>query len=67
MTEIKNDPKIFSQPISNVRIGQYLANLGEVLEIEEQESHFCLIIGRLNEKQVIRFGKEELMILIHPD
>lgn len=40
-----------------------LVNLGRVLEIEEHSEHYCLIVDRMNEKQVIKFEKDVLLAI----
>jgi len=51
-------------PISNVIKGQVLINLGEVIEIDSYPTHINLIISRLNEKQVVKFGKEVSLVIV---
>ncbi|RAJ31729.1 hypothetical protein [Pedobacter cryoconitis] len=50
--------------ISEVEIGDVVANLGEILEIERTLIHYVLVISRLNEKQVVKFDKNSDMVLI---
>jgi len=59
-------PKVITKRISELEIGDVLVNLGSVLEIEEGLTHFTLVISRLNEKQVIKFLKEDMLILVQP-
>lgn len=59
-------PKVITKRISELEIGDVLVNLGYVLEIEEGLTHFTLVISRLNEKQVIKFLKEDMLILVQP-
>jgi len=56
-------PKINCVHISKIEVGVGLANLGEVLEIEERDDCYALIICRMNEKQVLRFEKNTILII----
>jgi hypothetical protein len=49
-------------PISQIIKGDYLVNLGSVIETEKLETHYCLIIDRLNEKQVFKFETDTLLV-----
>lgn len=44
--------------ISKVKVGTFIVNLGEILEIEENGHYFHLVISRMNEKQVIKFDRD---------
>ena len=48
--------------ISKIEKGNIVVNLGLVLETEELDKHYNLIISRLNEKQVMKFDKEIFMV-----
>lgn len=51
-------------PITDLKPGHTLVNLGELLEVEEQNGYFVLVISRLEEKQVFKFERDtRLMIL----
>ncbi|RLJ77379.1 hypothetical protein [Pedobacter alluvionis] len=56
--------EIYTKAISEVEVGEIVANLGEILEIEEAANAYTLVISRLGEKQVIKFEKQTLLILI---
>ncbi|MBB6240026.1 intein-encoded DNA endonuclease-like protein [Pedobacter sp. AK013] len=56
--------EICTKVISEVEVGEVVANLGKILEIEEAPQAYCLVIERLGEKQVIKFEKHTLLILI---
>lgn len=45
--------------INNIEVGNEIVNLGEVLEIDEQEEQFSIVISRHNQKQVFKFLKDE--------
>lgn len=49
--------------ISEVQNGQFVGNLGKVLEINELENHYSLVIERMNEKQVFKFEKDFQLII----
>lgn len=52
-------------PIANIQIGSNLVNLGELLEKEEREDDFVLIILILDLKHVFKFDKyRELYIIV---
>ncbi|WP_316821750.1 hypothetical protein [Pedobacter gandavensis] len=50
--------------IANLSIGDTLVNLGEVLEISENEDCFSLVIARRGQRQVWTFGKEEEVFIV---
>lgn len=50
--------------ISEIKKGNMLINLGKVLEIDEHPNHTNLIIFRLNEKHVVKFGKGDMLIIL---
>lgn len=51
-------------PVTDLDPGHILVNLGELLEIEERDEYFVLVIFRMKEKQVFKFEKEtKLMVL----
>jgi hypothetical protein len=49
--------------IEELCIGHNLVNLGKVLEIEERESCYSLIIDRMHEKQVWQFNKGQQLVV----
>ncbi|WP_316818007.1 hypothetical protein [Pedobacter nyackensis] len=64
MLRSEETPKIKTINISELTTGSILANLGEVLEIEEKEDYYSLIISRMQEKQVFKFNKLTPLIII---
>lgn len=44
--------------ISDLKKGDIILNLGEVLEIEESPELYAVIIHRMNQKHVIKFEKD---------
>jgi len=65
MSNVTSQPaEIYTKVISEVEVGEIVANLGEILEIEEAANAYALVISRLGEKQVIKFEKQTLLILI---
>lgn len=50
--------------ISELKTGSILANLGEILEIQELENYYSIIILRMNEKQVLKFEKEMFLMTV---
>lgn len=50
--------------ISEIQTGAILVNLGQLLEIEEYAQHYCLIIDRMNQKQVFKYVKDVYLIII---
>ncbi len=60
MDHILEQPIMFKNlEIANLSIGDTLINLGEVLEISENEDCYSLVIARRGQRQVWTFGKEE--------
>lgn len=55
-------PELKAIHISEIETGTIIVNLGLVLEVEELDRHYNLVISRLNEKQVMKFDKEIFMI-----
>ncbi|WGQ10765.1 hypothetical protein QG516_03735 [Pedobacter gandavensis] len=64
MLNSQNPPDIKVKHISKIEKDDILVNLGSVLEVEEFEKHYCIIISRLDEKQVIKFAKESYMVIM---
>lgn len=51
--------------IKDIEVGNNIVNLGEVLEIDEHNEQFSIVILRHHQKQVFKFLKDEqLHILI---
>lgn len=48
--------------IREIAKGDIVINLGEVLEIDIHSNYINLIISRLNQKQVIKFEKNALLV-----
>lgn len=59
-----NLAKLKIKHISEILPGMFVANLGEILEIDELESHYAFVIARMNEKQVLKFEKEQLLYIV---
>lgn len=55
-------PQINHVHISKIKAGVFLANLGELLEIEERDEYYALVISRMKEKQVFKFEKDMVLI-----
>jgi len=49
--------------ISELTIGDSLVNLGTVLEINENENSFSLVIERMGQRQVWNFSKIEEVVI----
>ncbi|MFF5382922.1 hypothetical protein [Pedobacter suwonensis] len=49
--------------ISNIQVGTFIVNLGVILEIDEKDNFFNLVISRMNEKQVIKFERDVSLII----
>lgn len=66
MPHLKFNPELIQiKPISALRPGDKLLNLGEVLEIEESPEIYALIIYRMTQKQVFKFEKDTSLYLIN--
>lgn len=50
--------------IKNLKVGNILINLGEVLEIEKQSNCFSVVISRNNEKQVFKFFEDQKLLIV---
>jgi hypothetical protein len=50
-------------PISKLSTGVKIINLGPLLEVEECADCYKLIINRMDQKQVIVFKKDELLLV----
>lgn len=62
-----NTELIQIKPISALKPGDKLLNLGEVLEIEESDEIYTVIIYRMTQKQVFKFEKGTSLYLIDED
>lgn len=49
--------------INELKVGNTLINLGQVLEIEEKSECFFVVIARNNEKQVFKFLSDVILII----
>ncbi|MGY0039302.1 hypothetical protein [Pedobacter sp. NJ-S-72] len=49
-------------PVSDIEVGDFLVNLGSVIETERLDTHYNIIIARLNEKQVLKFERDTILI-----
>lgn len=67
MSNYNSLPDLQIRQISEVKVGEMVANLGEILEIEHTVDFYSLIIARLGEKQVIKFNRQTSLILISPE
>lgn len=64
MLRSDNHLKLQAKHISDIIKGDIIANLGEVLEVEQHNEHVNFVIKRLNEKQVLKFEADMYLILI---
>lgn len=48
--------------IYEIKKGDYLVNLGSVIDTEKLDTHYNIIIDRLNEKQVLRFERDTVLV-----
>lgn len=46
-----------------LKVGEYIVNLGSILEIEEEELCFSMVIERMNQRQVFRFNKTDVLLI----
>ncbi|MDR6782045.1 hypothetical protein ABIE26_001466 [Pedobacter africanus] len=68
MPHLKFNPELIQiKPISALKPGDKLLNLGEVLEIEESPEIYAVIIYRLTQKQVFKFERDTNLYLINED
>lgn len=64
MSSSTNLPHIQKVSITKIQIGSQLVNLGKLLEIEERENDFVLVIYMLDLKHVFRFEKHTQLYII---
>jgi hypothetical protein len=50
--------------INELKVGDTLINLGQVLEIEEKSDYLFIVISRHNEKQVFKFSPIENLVIL---
>lgn len=62
MSDAPDSSRFKMIPISEIQVGQNVVNLGPVIEIENKKSYYNLIIARVNEKQVIRFNPDVVLL-----
>ncbi|WP_316793905.1 hypothetical protein [Pedobacter frigoris] len=60
---IEPSEQLTTLPISELRVGDRLINLGPVIEITELADSFSLVIERMQERQVWRFNKDEELLI----
>ena len=63
MLNIESLSQFKTIPIEELKTGDFVINLGEVVEIDKFPNHIDLIILRLNEKYVIKFSLETLIVI----
>ncbi|KEQ30171.1 hypothetical protein N180_06485 [Pedobacter antarcticus 4BY] len=63
MLNIESLSQFKAIPIEEIKTGDFVVNLGEVVEIDKFPNHIDLIILRLNEKYVIKFSLETLIVI----
>ncbi len=56
--------KIIEVAFTDIEIGDYLINLGEVLEIDNLNSSSTLVISRFDQKYVFKINPSEPIYLI---
>ena len=56
--------KIIEVAFTDIEIGDYLINLGEVLEIDNLNSSSTLVISRFDQKYVFKINPSESIYLI---
>lgn len=56
--------KIIEVAFTDIEIGDYLINLGEVLEIDDLNSSSTLVISRFDQKYVFKIDPSEPIYLI---
>ena len=49
--------------VSNLKEGDFIVNLGEILEIDELTNLYSIVILRNNQKQVFTFNKNDRLLL----
>jgi hypothetical protein len=49
--------------IANVQPGAFIINLGTILEVDEKDTYYSLVIDRVKERQVFRFFKADILIV----
>ena len=68
MPHLKFNPELIEvRAISELKPGDNILNLGEVLEIEESPEMYAVIIFRMTQKQVFKFEKDMNLYLLNED
>ena len=49
--------------VPNLKKGDFIVNLGEILEIDELTNLYSIVIFRNNQKQVFTFNKNDRLLL----
>lgn len=49
--------------MADLSVGDRLINLGEILEIEESDYNYSLVIARMGQRQVWTFNKESALFV----
>ncbi|MCF2443369.1 hypothetical protein L0657_05325 [Dyadobacter sp. CY345] len=49
--------------IEGVRLGDFIINLGKVLEIDESSDLFSIVVFRRNKKEVYEFEKDAILLI----
>ncbi|NQX43230.1 hypothetical protein SAMN05421820_115147 [Pedobacter steynii] len=49
--------------MADLSVGDKLVNLGEILEIEESDYNYSLVIARMGQRQVWTFHKESTLFV----
>ncbi len=57
------DVSVKETNIANLQTGDFIVNLGEVLETDELTNTFSIVILRNNQKQVFTFDKNERLLV----
>ncbi|RZK42688.1 MAG: hypothetical protein EOO90_06515 [Pedobacter sp.] len=52
-----NSPSIIFKPVSELNPDDVLINLGKILEIEEKDLWYVIVIAMMDEKQIHKFPK----------
>lgn len=50
--------------IASVNVGDQLVNLGKVIEINEADDCYSLVIFRMNQRQVWTFEKDDILFIL---
>lgn len=57
------DVSVKETNIANLQTGDFIVNLGEVLETDELTNTFSIVILRNNQKQVFTFDKNDRLLV----